>query len=387
MSMRKVIWAGAIAVMAAGCTGNVDGPGAVKGEGDPTLFSTSGGCSNPTYGCTHSNGTGVYFQEGGNAYFDNTYKMMITHFGNNSANNTVWFEGRFHNPYDTTGNPYQTLYGNVYQAWYQGTTWSVTLISASGGAPYVKLHNTSGDLQIGAGGLNGLYLYLNFRDPNPNNLRPVYRRYEIEFYNPGLETSPVNWDTPPSLYEYSVYWWSLNNDNTSGYYCTAANGSPDIGTFMDGVAINPTSGQVTRGDSTLTTFSCRLGAPAVSHLWGYDYTFDAWHFASAIHMKRASYCGDSNYFTVSGTQIAIADNEGANWNWTGGDAALEAEWTPNGASCFTQSRRPDATLIQLGITPFDSTTYNSSCNGSRLPTCPSTSTLTGTYLIDHVVPQ
>jgi hypothetical protein len=79
--------------------------------------------------------------------------------------------------------------------------------------------------------------------------------------------------------------------------------------------------------------------------WNYSYIDPSptalLYFGSAIQMKRASYCGDGHAYTISGTQITIQDTEG---NWNGPIVNLEAQWSPQGATCLNLNHRRQPTI-------------------------------------------
>jgi ADYC domain len=83
--------------------------------------------------------------------------------------------------------------------------------------------------------------------------------------------------------------------------------------------------------------SCSLGALAMVYGWGYDYNGtpeEQYRFDSGIHAKRASYCGDSQFHTISGVVIDLADDARIAQPELYIDApGREAVWTPRGAFC------------------------------------------------------
>jgi hypothetical protein len=140
----------------------------------------------------------------------------------------------------------------------------------------------------------------------------------------------------------------------------------DYVVFQENIDVDPPTGQVTAAPGHMTV-SCRGGAMANVFSWGYDHNSDLWHFGAAIQMKRASYCGDGTFYTVSGTNIHIQDEEGAEEDPVT-DSGVEAFWGPNGAICYDGPRRQD--LASFGITPFP---LHGTClrNGQNvvIPTC------------------
>jgi hypothetical protein len=84
--------------------------------------------------------------------------------------------------------------------------------------------------------------------------------------------------------------------------------------------------------------SCFLGAPATVYRWGYNYNGtpkEQYRFDAGIHAKRASYCGNGQFHTVSGVFIDLADDAGiAQSNAYINAPTREAVWTPRGAICL-----------------------------------------------------
>jgi hypothetical protein len=106
--------------------------------------------------------------------------------------------------------------------------------------------------------------------------------------------------------------------------------------------------------TTSFTLACRGGALAKCVEWGYP-PWETWetvggtrislrdHHQACTRMVRADYCGDGHSHTTNGRLINIYDGAGVQADtetWP-----MEAEWTPDGASCVSAYAR-DA----LGIT-------------------------------------
>jgi hypothetical protein len=355
MPTRNMIL-GTIAAVLAGCSGQADGTGAVADDKDPTLFMAIGGCGYPQYGCSTGNGTGVYYQEGGSAGMD-TLRFMITNFINTTTAagyQQVQVQGRYSFP---NSNFWQMLLhpGFVPTAIYNGATCGVLAVSESGTTPAFSLNCPSGPVTVSGPQLWGMSLNIIFADA-AGQRHPYQLWFGQEQTEAGNSPSPFYQTT---IHKYVMWYRStINGGGTWAQYCFDANGNSDPVVFQGNMFVAPTSGQVFRNTSEVT-LSCRLGAIATVYYWGYDYNVDQWHYAAGIHMKRASYCGDANYYTVSGTQFMPQDDEGVQ-QYRFADSAIEASWTPSGASCYTQPRRT------TGITPF-----NGYCNGQLLPTCAS----------------
>jgi hypothetical protein len=104
-------------------------------------------------------------------------------------------------------------------------------------------------------------------------------------------------------------------------------------------------------DTASFTFACDGGALAKCVLFGYA----PWrsvngvsleeHHQACTRMVRADYCGDGNSYTVSGNLINLYDSLEVQQDteaWV-----PEAEWTSDGASCFSSQTRA-TTAIQCG---------------------------------------
>jgi hypothetical protein len=378
MPTRNIIL-GTIAAMLAGCSGSVDGPGAVNAN-DPTLDSIRGGCPTPT-GCGTGNGTGVYYEEGGNAGID-SLRLMITHFTNtsNTYGPYVSFAGRYENT--TTGIWYflPANAGHVVRAIYNGVEYKVVGVGESNTYPYFTLQDYANDAPFTVWG----YYFPNLKIDIAIST-PIDGQWRLSFL-PSTSGQPFGTDNysqnlSPNVktadqnvvYKWDMWYQNLKTLAPAQPYCLRAPQVDSYGNkytpddyvaFQKGIDVDPVTGSVNTGSNDVT-LSCRYGAIATAYYWGYNYTTDWWHFASAIHMKRASYCGDANYFTVSGTLINIQDEvpiEGV--QTTVSDNTVEAFWTPSGAACYNGPRRPNL-YDKFGIKPFDG-----NCpDGTVIPPC------------------
>lgn len=110
-------------------------------------------------------------------------------------------------------------------------------------------------------------------------------------------------------------------------------------------------------DATMVTFGCTNAVLAKCALWGYR----PWatetkctgkgkkkkcvevslrdHHQACTRMARADFCGDGTPHTVDGTAIDVFDNLDTQTRVT--DWPVEAEWTPEGASCVNFVRHPE----------------------------------------------
>jgi len=179
------------------------------------------------------------------------------------------------------------------------------------------------------------------------------KAFDITFNSASIDTTgklPV--------VEYNMLWRAA--DTTSWFqYCIDSSSAADKVVFQEGMAVDPNNAAVTRDLATagFTTLSCRKGAMATVHWWGYPYRVgaDTFFFDSGLHMKRASYCGDDNHYTISGTQILIHDSAGINAEPI---THVEAFWNQKGAIC-----------VNMAYRRYLNTTFNGWCNGAPLPNC------------------
>ena len=102
-------------------------------------------------------------------------------------------------------------------------------------------------------------------------------------------------------------------------------------------------------DASQFTLACRHSAIAECLELGYK----PWHratreLASCVRALRGDYCGDGTPYTVTGTLVNLFDDKGIQTDTV--DWVPEAEWTPEGARCF--SKRKDTRFHQVfGHTP------------------------------------
>jgi hypothetical protein len=388
-SLGRLIWMSVVVV--AGCSGPVE-PQTAADDGPRELFGIVR-CQDPS-ACSQTNGTGVYYEELGDAGVGTGLsRALITHFINNN-NINVSFQARVP---DGNGNLVYTT-GQVMYAVYNGAQYSVIATGTNGGTyPYFTLKNATTTINVWGYYFTNLTLYISLSTP-------VKAQYALSF---GPAWSAANYDVGVGNsgfglvdYKWDMYWRDLFNPGPAQPYCKRAPSVDAMGNkvqlddsvvFQGGIAVDPQTGHVGT-NANFVTMSCRYGAPATAYWWGYDHTNDLWHFAAAIHMKRASYCGDGGFHTVSGTHIDIQDEEYAQGATSLAgikiqNSAVEAFWTPNGASCYDQPRRPD--LASFGVPVFAGF-----CAGNPLPPCPSVvpaiqnAQVTNTNaLVDGVVPQ
>jgi hypothetical protein len=304
-------------------------------------------CPDPKTDCTQSNGTGVYTGEDGHAWIDDSLELMITGFQNESGK--VTFQGRYFSAPQKWWLPLPSA-GSVWSADYEGQTdLTVKAVTEKATLPEWTLEDSAGNVipVVGAKMVN-LKLHLSFAEPSTGKIDMYVIGFDAAVDEPGHRV----------VHKYNMN-WHLEGSSAPQQYCFDANGKGDMVVFQRGLFVNPTSAAVTR-DATTTDYvmlSCRLGGPATVWWWGYPYlgTSDAtFFFDSGLQMKRASYCADSNHYTKTGTLIHIADSSKIEDNPI---LAVEAFWTPTGATCIGKMRHPE-----LG--------FNGTCNGVALGACP-----------------
>lgn len=286
--MKAMVGVVAIAC-AVGC--NVDSPDLATAE---TAQAIGGRCPDPD-NCTVSNGGGVYTEENGNAHIGPASEdFMILRFINDPVNGGVTLKGRKFDSY--TGN-YVASYGTVDYALYNGQQIPVYSVSETLTTPKFVLGDANNNQ-----GVSDL-----------QNLRVVItagKRYTLSWASAVPDTGTTGY-TPGTLQTYVMSWndGTAYNASTATPYCYRADGTVDSVVFQGGIAVNPVNAAMAR--ATAVTLSCRYGAIATARWWGYIYRGDDSQltmFEAAMKMKRASYCGDEDFFTKSGTELYIHDN-------------------------------------------------------------------------------
>lgn len=220
------------------------------------------------------------------------------------------------------------------------------------------------------------------------------RRYVLDFAGPIENELPNGAPYDPSLGKRQpaklAMRWRLDSSTAPPptAYCKDAQGHDDTVVFQRGIQVEPVIGAVA-ADPSAVTLSCSLGAPAQVYAWRYDYDparadlFDL--FRAGIHMKRASYCADSAFYTSTGTALLVGDSLGINRDLPTARtraAELEAWWTPQGASCLNEAAlRQPAIAEQKG--------FHGVCKQQKLPPCelPPAAPSSERYLIDARAPR
>lgn len=353
-------------------------------------------CTDDTTNCKDPNGTGVYTAESGSARIGDV-NLMITHFINNGAG--VSFAGRY---FDSAQKQWSALPtpGVVYAAAFQGKARSVTAVSETSTTVQWKLSDPVTHVMVMAPDagqpLTDLTLYVQIALPRaassteprtaptpiadhatgvllPAPPAPSLPGGDLRYYALGVKLAgTATTDTNQSLAKYDLTWRDLQSAGVpSKSYCADANGVADPVVFQQGIDVDPITGRVAPAEQAtgLVTMSCSLGAPAKVYGWGYSYhpspgtaATDMYYFAAAIQMKRASYCGDENHYTVAGTEISIVDDRHIHPGLQLPDTikTVEAWWAEAGARCVTLPNRR-----HLGMA------FNGTCPNRVLPSCDS----------------
>lgn len=335
MSMRGFIGTAVIATLMAGCgvAGEVDQGGRAAEDAYKQR------CPDPTTDCTVNNGAGVYTEEKGFAGIGPQHHM-ITHWMN-VAGGGVQFGARY---YDASTATWQVMTSSPYYANY-GTLTHLTVRAVKEGntVPAWSLYNPATNTTFTVGDSQLLNLQI---------IIQLDKLYTIDWDAVLTDTDKV------SIRKYNMRWRETGT-TTPTQYCFRADASKDQVVFQGGMAVNPVSAMVTRNATTANwvTMSCRYGAIAQVRLWGYPYRpgTNTFYFDAGLHMKRASYCGDGNFYTHAGTKIRIWDNQGIQTDPMT-TSEIEAWWTPNGATCIGPMRHS-----AMGFTGV--------CNGVPLPPC------------------
>jgi hypothetical protein len=359
MSMRMISCVGALAI-GAGCPGwrTSEGEHAQNLQPPPALVI----CPDGTTNCTNPNGTGIYTAERGAAGIGPN-QLMITHFinlpGGTPTSSRVAFDGRFFDPQAQTWGRLPAP-GLVVRADYQGKhELTVLAVSETSTALQWTLLDpqTSQPMPVPDSGLASLVVYVQFSLRRATN--DTTQIYALRFQpTAGGPASKL------PLQIYDLTWQDTRAPQAPARYCADAQGNTDPVVFQRGMDVEPITGSVARGGASpsFVTMSCRGGALATVYSWGYGYgaasSTPTFYFDAGIQMKRASYCGDAQFFTVANTNIYMTDDQGIQ-PAKPPPHRIEAWWTPTGASC-----------VNLANLRHSSMGFQGSCKGVPLPACP-----------------
>jgi hypothetical protein len=358
MSMRMISWVGALAI-GAGCHG-MRGCGPDQQAIRPPAALVI--CPDGTTNCTSPNGTGIYTAEWGEAGIGPN-RVMITHFVNVPGTPTtsrVAFEGRYFDPQTQLWGLLPP--GLVVRADYQGKH-EIPVLAVTEAATAMQWtlldQTTSQPMLVPESELASLVVYVQFSlRATTNDNTQIY----------ALRFQPAT-GGPPSrlpLRMYNLTWQDARAPQAPVRYCADGQGSTDPVVFQRGMDVHPITGAVVRDATSahFVTMSCRGGAVATVYSWGYGYgvapSTPTFYFDAGIQMKRASYCGDAQFFTIAGTRIFMTDDQGIQ-PATPPPSSIEAWWTPTGAAC-----------VNLANLRHSSMGFGGSCKGVALPACPPT---------------
>jgi hypothetical protein len=277
--------------------------------------------------CVLSNGGGVYTEELGDAGIG-PFDFMITHFITDPTTSTVSFQGR---AIDPTLGYYTIQTGTIDHAHIAGYggEFTVNKIVESLTMPTFTVTQGSSTFDVSGDGVLGLRLVVTIRD-KPYTITFTARTPDSRTRASGLTATVQMFD---------MYWAAGDVATASTAYCTRApvyGGAEDPVVFQQGLAVNPLTAVIVTRNANFVTLSCRHGAIATTRWWGYVYRGDvetAQMFETAMHMKRASYCGDYTFYTRANTDVLIDDTDGVNTDAMT-PMTFEASWGVSSAATY-----------------------------------------------------
>ena len=383
MSLKIIIASSTVALALAGCAQS-ESTFDETGTNEQALGVAPGPyrCPDPTNDCLVYNGPGIYTEEGGYAGMG-AGAIQITHFINLSGGG-VEFDG-IYSPLGSNGYAPLPSLGKVVSATYAGAKYKVLGVRESATVPTWALSNGNGvETDVTAGQLLNLVLHVSVDDGYPGDAPKAYvpppldKEIDIIFTAGGIDRSTNDGHQLPIEF-FNMAWrfsYEPNDPSNLRQYCThdVQHLGPtqpfrsDQVVFQGSIGVDPFDATVTRNSTSASwvTLSCRAGAIATVHQWGYGYRtgYNPGYFDAGLQMKRASYCGDSSYYTVAGTGIVISDNDSTGNGGLGVQIPaapirpIEAYWSPKGALCLNyQSMR------------YPNANFSGSCNGQPLPDC------------------
>jgi len=282
---------------------------------------TPGHCPDPT-DCSVLNGGGIYTEENGHLGIGSD-EYVIARFVNevdDTGTPFVAWEGRSRivgGGYGTNGGA--ILYAQYTPAGGEPINYNVTHATEIDTVPIFTLRsatNSSDVFNVTGDQLYNLTLVL-----KTTNGERAFFTSTLFFkpISPVLATVPIS-GTARSFQRYALFYYDGETDGipTAFSYCKRAPAinqpdgprDDDYAVFQHGIDVDPLTGKTSFGRDSLT-ISCSGGAIATVMMWGYPYqgltkTTET-VFEAAIHMKRASYCGDVTSYTQAGTRIFIDD--------------------------------------------------------------------------------
>lgn len=307
-----------VALMA--LTGCLEEPTESLGNEVQEIGVKPGHCPDPG-DCSVANGPGIYTEEGGHmGVVSDGYDFMIARFINSSdeLGPYVRWTGRS----ELLSHGYGVQSGVIRYALYDTgsvlTQFKVTRIAETTMAPEFTLKSMT-DSTAPAIVVTGADLY---------RLRLVVTTPVGYFiHTTTLMFSAANKPTPDYLagysgnkvFRYALYWYPgadpVDHDEPLSFCQRAPNAAgsrtPDYTVFQGGIDVDPLNANTRFDESATVTLSCAEGAIATATVWGYPYhhTTPAGEvlFEAAMHLKRASYCGDVTTYTTGGTSIYLYD--------------------------------------------------------------------------------
>jgi ADYC domain len=306
--------------------------------------------------CTVSNGGGVYTQEMGTVGIGPNHYMMARFV--NTANG-VSIEGRGYKP--QTGN----YYGHPASIYYAmlnnnpSVKYQVVSVIESLTTPKFTLSGPNGPITRTGTQILDLQLVI-FVDDN------LWTLSFADHTSEALQNDPNTF-----VQEFHAMWNQGEGISNPHEYCLQAPvnqiAAVDPVVFQQGILVNPITAVMAR-DNDYVTLSCRHGAIATVRWWGYMYRGDAPSavtFEAAMHMKRASYCGDETFFTRRNTPIMILDSKSIQTDPVT-SSNVEAVWGqaasgPIRATCVNLAnlRHPNANYpADPSGNPFDGNCYD-----------------------------
>lgn len=314
------------------------------GSSSPDTDTGSSGGPLGGYG-TRPNGTGIHVGS----------TQPESWFGLTSASVTWYMTGFAQDPdgswrakgWYSLGAGVLSADAQVVSAAYNGTTQQVQAIRTEGSRLSIDLSDDKGSVTtLEHAGLVGLTLSL--RVPDPTGL--IHTNYQLRISDASSLVSQSG-----DLYGYQLD-YAIDGVLSTGWssYCKGPSGASQRSVFYQGAQWNPMNGARTSGANLVTT-TCESGSVARCMSWGYQPWASANtaggqatslrdHHQACIHMKRASYCGDSHAYTVDGTSIYINDQLAPPIN-SGSLDITEALWTTSGALCVSTRRHPEIPFI------------------------------------------
>ena len=305
--------------------------------------------------CTLSNGGGVYTQEVGNAHIGPN-DLMLTHFINQPGGG-VTLEGR---EFDAVNGAYFKQTTDWVGARYLGVSYSLFGVYESATVPQFRLLRTNGTpFNVTGNQILDLELIVEIKPAFWTISFKVGQNHGQDIHgNPDGQLLPGPGSQHVTVNAFDMFWNpGQTRAQTPQPYCHLA---PKLVTnppapetdpvvFQQGIVVNAVNAVMTPMNNYVT-LSCLHGALATVAWWGYDDHTQPELFEAAMHMKRASYCGDDSFYTRRNTTIMIRDTVGNLDNSLFDPLNFEASWgrPPSGgpirALCYTpnKERRPNA---------------------------------------------